>query len=424
MVTLDTDTIASVEAAIAALRRGKPIVVNDAANREDEADLILAAEHATTANVAFFLSHTSGFLCTAVTPERAEALRLPPMVTDNTDPHRTAFLVSVDFLPGSTTGIGAAERAATARALADPATDPDQLGRPGHMLPLQARAGGVLQREGHTEAAVDLCRLAGLSPTGLLCELVTPDRAQMLRGPLVPRFAAEHGLSLLSIAQLVRYRCSREQLVTRSGEADIPTSLETFRAVSYRGIDGVEHFAMVLGDIGAGENVLTRVHSECLTGDLFDSQRCDCGAQLKQATERIVAEGRGVIVYLRGHEGRGIGLGHKLRAYEIQQRLGLDTVDANLHLGLPVDSRDYGVGAHILAELGVRSVRLLTNNPEKYSGLAGYDLQILERVPLEIEPGPHNIRYMRTKRERLHHLSSESQQRDDAMSNPHRQNSG
>lgn len=403
MASLDQETRSIVESAVAAIRRGEPVIVVDDENREDEADLILAAEFATADNVAFFLKTTSGLLCTALTPQRADQLGLDAMVRDNTDPHGTAFLVSVDYLPGHTTGISAVERAATARALADPETPPEHLSRPGHMLPLRARAGGVLQREGHTEAAVDLCTLAGLSPVGLLCELVTADRRQMLRGAAVGEFAAEHGLRTLSIAQLVRYQRNHQQLVVRSGKACIPTSTAEFTAMSYRAHDGVEHFAMVLGEIGDGENVLTRVHSECLTGDLFDSQRCDCGAQLRLASERIVAEGRGVIVYLRGHEGRGIGLGHKLRAYEVQQRLGLDTIDANLHLGLPVDNRDYGVGANILADLGVRSVRLLTNNPAKYAGLAGYDLRITERVGLEIEPGPHNVRYIRTKQERLHH---------------------
>jgi 3,4-dihydroxy 2-butanone 4-phosphate synthase / GTP cyclohydrolase II len=402
-----TSAVVAVERAVKALRAGQPVAVADDEGRENEVDLILAAEYANADNVAFFLQYTSGFLCTAITAERAEQLSMTPMVSHNSDPHGTAFLVSVDYAAGCTTGISAADRAATARALADPAALPDHFRRPGHMMPLQARRGGVLRRGGHTEAAVDLCALARLRGAGLLCELVTPDRREMMRGSMAVEFAREHDLPYLTIAELVLYRRRREQLVVRSGEADIPTSLADFRAYCYRTADNVEHFAMVLGDIGAGENVITRVHSECLTGDLFDSQRCDCGAQLRAATEQIVAAGRGIVVYLRGHEGRGIGLGHKLRAYELQQRCGLDTVDANLALGFPADSRDYGVGAHILTDLGVKTVRLLTNNPAKYHGLSNYDLRIVERLPLHITPGPHNVHYIHTKRDRLNHLDAD-----------------
>ncbi len=397
--------VSPVEDAASALAAGGVVVVQDDEARENEADLVVAAEHATPATVAFFLEHTSGFLCTAITEEQARRLSLEPMVTDNTEKHGTAFLVSVDYVHGTTTGVSAADRAASALALADPRTAPEDLARPGHMLPLLARPGGVLKRAGHTEAGVELCRLAGLTPAALLCELVTPDRVGMLRGAAVERFAEEHGLPRISIASLVRRRRLAAKVVARSGEADVPTEGGTFRAVGYRStIDGTEHLALVHGDVADGREVLVRVHSECLTGDLFGSLRCDCGTQLRTAMRHIVEAGRGVIVYLRGHEGRGVGLGHKLRAYELQQRLGLDTVDANVQLGLPVDTREYGVGAQILVDLGVRRMMLMTNNPHKYSGLEGYGLQIVSRVPLQVQPTRHNVRYLTAKRDRLGHL--------------------
>jgi 3,4-dihydroxy 2-butanone 4-phosphate synthase/GTP cyclohydrolase II len=398
--------VSSIDEAVATIARGGVVVVVDDHDRENEGDLIMAAQHATPEKVAFFLEHTSGFLCTAITEQRARELDLDLMVTENTESHRTAFLVSTDYRHGTTTGISATDRAATIRALADPRTAPDDLARPGHIMPLRACEGGVLKRAGHTEAGVDLCRMAGAEPVSLLCELVTPDRLGMMRSTEIERFAAEHDLPVISVASLVRHRRLSSRLVERVGEADIPTELGDFRAVAYRStMDDHEHLALVKGDVIGGDDVLVRVHSECITGDLIGSLRCDCGPQLELSMRRIAEAGRGVIVYLRGHEGRGIGIGHKLRAYSLQQEHGLDTVDANLSLGLPVDDREYGVGAQILVDLGVRRIRLMTNNPAKYGGLTGFGLEIVERVPLETVPTVHNIAYLRAKRERLgHHL--------------------
>lgn len=394
----------TIDDAVAALAAGGAVVVLDDEDRENEADLIMAAEHATPRNVAFFLEHTSGFLCVALSPDRADVLELEPMVEDNTEAQGTAFLVSVDARVGTTTGISAGDRALTCRALADPATSPEDLARPGHVLPLRARPGGVLKRAGHTEAGVDLCRLAGLAPAALLCEMVTPDRLGMVRGGEAVEFARRHGLPVITIADLVRYRRGRTRLVKRSGEARIATPDAEFLVVAYRSVlEDVEHVALVLGDVADGEPVLARVHSECLTGDLFGSLRCDCGPQFRLALERIAQEGRGVVIYLRGHEGRGIGIGHKLRAYRLQEQ-GLDTVDANTALGLPVDTREYGVGAEILADLGVRDVLLMTNNPHKYGGLDGHGIRVAGRVSLQTKPTPHNIRYLATKRDRMGHL--------------------
>src|SRR3954447_5436837 len=388
----------SVHDALAALAEGRPVVVVDDEDRENEADLILAAEHATPEAVAYFLEHTSGLLCVSMTPERALELELELMVRDNTERHTTAFLVTVDYLPGTSTGISAGDRSSTIRALADPEARPGEFARPGHVMPLRARPGGVLQRAGHTEAGVDLCRMAGLAPTALLCEIVTPDRSRMVRTRDAAGFAAEHGLAVVSIADLVRYRRMVTRLVERTGEAQIQTPAGTFRAVSYRSTtDATEHVAFVAGDVAGRDVVLLRVHSECLTGDVFGSMRCDCGTQL-QAALRIIAEaGRGAVVSLRGHEGRGIGLGHKLQAYQLQQHQGLDTVDANIALGLPVESRDYGVGAQIVRDLGIRRVRLITNNPSKYNGLAGYGISIVGRVGLPAMATPENVAYLETK---------------------------
>ncbi|HET6731614.1 GTP cyclohydrolase II, partial [Mycobacterium sp.] len=310
----------------------------------------------------------------------------------------------VDVRVGTTTGISAADRAATSRALADPGTRPEDLARPGHVMPLRARPGGVLKRAGHTEAGIDLCQLAGTAPAALLCEMVTPDRLGMMRGPDAVEFARRHGLPIITIADLVRHRRAMTTLAERSGEATVATPEAEFRVVAYRSVlEDVEHLALVLGDVSGDEPVLVRVHSECLTGDLFDSLRCDCGPQLQLALRRIVAEGRGVVVYLRGQEGRGIGIGHKLRAYQLQEQ-GLDTVDANTALGLPVDTREYGVGAAILADLGVRKIRVMTNNPHKYSGLDGHGVEVVGRVPLQTAPTQHNIRYLEAKRDRMGHL--------------------
>jgi 3,4-dihydroxy 2-butanone 4-phosphate synthase/GTP cyclohydrolase II len=379
------------------------VVVVDDESRENEGDLVLAAEFATPEKIAFIVRHTSGLICVPLSAERCDELRLNPMVAENTDSHGTAFTESVDVRGRTTTGISAADRAATARALADPMTRPQDLSRPGHMFPLRARPAGTLKRAGHTEAAVDLARLAGCRPAGVICEIVNPD-GSMARLPRLREFAAEHGLPLISIADLVAYRYRSERLVERVASADLPTEHGPFTCIAYEGrLDGIEHVAFVRGDISGPEPVLVRVHSECLTGDVFGSRRCDCGAQLDAAMAAIAEAGAGVVVYLRGHEGRGIGLAHKIRAYSLQD-FGYDTVDANLELGLPVDDREYGIGAQILADLGVRRLRLMTNNPAKYRGLAGYDLEIVERVPMASLTTPENAVYLQTKRDRMGHL--------------------
>ncbi len=396
-------SFAPIEDAIAAIGRGEIVVVVDDEDRENEGDLIMAAEYATPEAIAFFLRHTSGFICSAITPDRARELDLPAMVDDNTEVLSTAFLVSVDLRHGTSTGISAHDRAATVQALIDPATVPLDLARPGHVLPLEARAGGVLKRAGHTEAAVDLAALAGCRPSGMLCEIVDADKTGMARLPELERFADEHGLLLISIADLIRYRRRTERLVEHIVTTELPTMAGRFTCHAFEStLDGTEHLALTMGDIVGDEPVLVRVHSECLTGDVFGSARCDCGPQLQASMEAVAERGRGVIVYLRGHEGRGIGLAHKLRAYALQDA-GRDTVDANTDLGLPVDSREYGIGAQILVELGVSRIELLTNNPAKYTGLQGYGLEIERRIELRSEPTPDNIEYLRTKRERMGH---------------------
>jgi 3,4-dihydroxy 2-butanone 4-phosphate synthase/GTP cyclohydrolase II len=397
--------LARIEQAIAAIGRGEIVVVVDDEDRENEGDLVMAAEAATPEKIAFFLAHTSGVICTPLTTERADDLQLPLMVSTNTESQRTAFTVSVDARHGTTTGISAEDRAATIKALIDPDTRPLDLSRPGHIFPLRARPGGVLKRAGHTEATIDLVAAAGLYPAGVLCELVSADKTPLARQPELERFAKSHGLVLISIADLVRYRRRKEKLVRRiAGPARIPNAYGDFVGYVYESvIDGEHHMAAVLGEITGEFDVLVRVHSECLTGDVFGSLRCDCGPQLHEAIRLIAAEGTGVVVYLRGHEGRGIGLAHKLRAYNLQEQ-GHDTVDANLELGLPVDSREYGIGAQILVDLGVTTMRLMTNNPSKYGGLEGFGLDIVERVPLSMEANPENLEYLRTKRERLGHL--------------------
>ena len=396
--------LASIEEAIEQLRRGGMVVVVDDEDRENEGDLIMAAEDVTGESMAFFLEYTSGVFCVPLEASRADELDLPLMVVANTEAQRTAFTVTVDFRHGTSTGISAGDRAATVRALIDPATLPTDLNRPGHIFPLRYRPGGVLKRAGHTEATVDLCRLAGKYPSGVLCEIVTKDKSDMARLPELEVFAAEHGLPLVSIADLIRYRRHHEKLVKRIAEATLPTEHGEFQAVVFESVlDAEQHMALVYGDIEGLENVLVRVHSECLTGDALGSLRCDCGPQLQAALAKVAAEGAGVVVYLRGHEGRGIGLGHKIRAYALQEN-GVDTVDANLELGLPIDSREYGIGAQILVDLGVTSMRLMTNNPTKYGGLEGFGLDIVERVALESRPTAFNIDYLRTKRERMGHL--------------------
>ena len=392
-----------IENAIDAIARGEAVVVVDDANRENEGDLIIAAEKTTPEAMGFMVRHTSGVVCMPLEGTRLDELHLPMMVAENTTAYRTAFTVSVDAKGGTTTGISAADRATTVHALIDPETRPDDLARPGHIFPLRYREGGVLKRAGHTEAAVDLARLAGLSPAGVLAEVVNDD-GTMARLPELERFAAEHDLAMISIADLIRYRRHREKLVRRISEARIPTKYGEFTAYVFESLlDGTEHMAFVRGEVAGKSNVLVRVHSECLTGDVFGSIRCDCGLQLDLALERVAEENEGVIVYLRGHEGRGIGLGHKLRAYTLQDQ-GRDTVEANVELGFPIDSREYGIGSQILVDLGITTMRVMTNNPAKYGGLEGYGLEIVERVPLRSRPTDENIAYLRAKQEKMGHL--------------------
>ena len=394
---------ASIPEAIAEIREGRIVIVVDDADRENEGDLIMAAEKVTPEAIAFIVRHSSGVICAPLVGERLDELHIPLMVATNTDHQRTAFTVSVDARQGVTTGISAADRATTIRAMIDARTGPEDISRPGHIFPLRYREGGVLKRAGHTEAAVDLARLAGLYPAGVLCETVNDD-GTMARLPDLVRFSEIHGLKIISIADLIQYRRKKEVLVSLVAEATIPAETGEWRSYAYESVvDGRTHVALVLGEIGDGEKVLTRVHSECLTGDVFGSLRCDCGRQLKIAMARIAEEQRGVILYIRGHEGRAIGLAHKLRAYRLQDE-GRDTVEANLELGFPADPRDYGIGAQILVDLGVKTMRLLTNNPAKRAGLEGYGLAIDERIPLQTEPTAENIGYLRTKQEKLGHL--------------------
>jgi 3,4-dihydroxy 2-butanone 4-phosphate synthase/GTP cyclohydrolase II len=400
---VDAGVFATIPEAIDDIAQGRIVIVVDDADRENEGDLIVAAEKVTPETIAFMVRYTSGVICMPVLGERLDELRIPLMVAANTDHQGTAFTVSVDARRGVTTGISAADRAMTIRTVIDPATQPEDVLRPGHIFPLRYREGGVLRRAGHTEAAVDLARLAGLYPAGVLCETVNDD-GTMARLPDLARFAKEHDLRLISIADLIEYRRRREVLVERVATATIPTSWGEFRTYAYESVvDGRTHVALVLGEIGDGADVMTRVHSECLTGDVFGSLRCDCGSQLERAFELIGKEGRGAVLYIRGHEGRAIGLTHKLRAYELQDQ-GRDTVEANIELGFAADQREYGIGAQILTDLGVRTMRLLTNNPDKRAGLEGHGLSIVERIPLETEPTPHNIGYLRTKAEKLGHL--------------------
>ncbi|MFH0516882.1 3,4-dihydroxy-2-butanone-4-phosphate synthase [Streptomyces sp. M41] len=446
-------TLDPVEQAIADIAAGRPIVVVDDEDRENEGDLVIAAEKVTPEIVAFMMSECRGLICAPMESDELDRLGLPQMVDDNTESMKTAFTVSVDASAahGVTTGISASDRATTLRLLADGGAEPADFVRPGHIFPLRARSGGVLVRNGHTEAAVDLARLAGLRPAGAIVEIAGED-GEMLRLPELIPFARKHGLTIISIEDLIAHRRRLERpapaeqdpdpapagqnptttgqtpalgdqrpapsdqhpglsvqrrpaepLVRREAEVHLPTAHGTFTAYGYRSAaDGVEHVALVHGELGDGEDVVVRIHSECLTGDVFHSLRCDCGPQLEASLERIQAEGRGVVVYLRGHEGRGIGLMSKLRAYELQER-GRDTLDANLELGLPADARDYGAGAQILADLGVRSVRLLTNNPDKTDALVSHGIEVADREPMPVVAGEHNLRYLRTKRDRMGH---------------------
>jgi 3,4-dihydroxy 2-butanone 4-phosphate synthase / GTP cyclohydrolase II len=403
-----TTRLDTVERAIADIAAGRIVVVVDDEARENEGDIVFAATKATPELMAFTIRHSSGVICVPMPAPMLDRLEIPLMTPHNRERMRTAYTLSVDARDGVSTGISAADRAHTARVLADSATEPGDLTRPGHVFPLRYREGGVLVRRGHTEAAVDLARLAGLTPAGVLVELVNDD-GTMKRAPQLRAFADEHGLAMISIEDLVRYRHRTEMLVERVAETTLPTRYGEFRAYGYRStIDGSEHLALVYGDAvsrgpsSGGEPVLTRVHSECLTGDVFGSQRCDCGPQLDEALERVVEAGRGVVVYLRGHEGRGIGLVAKLQAYGLQD-LGRDTVDANLDLGLPADARHYGAASQVLRDLGVTNVRLLTNNPDKSESLEDFGVHVDAQVPLTPRPNQHNLAYLRTKRDRMGH---------------------
>jgi 3,4-dihydroxy 2-butanone 4-phosphate synthase/GTP cyclohydrolase II len=399
---IDGDVYVSIEEAVERIARGEQIVVVDDADRENEGDLIFAAEKVTPEAINFMARHARGLICVSLTPERCDALDLPPMVEKNTSVHETAFTVSVEASHGTTTGISAHDRAATVRALVDPTTGPSDLKRPGHMFPLRARRGGVLKRAGHTEAGIDLARLAGLEPAAVLCEVMDED-GQMARLPRLIEFAREHGLGLTTVADLIAYRMRTEQLVEQVAGPLLPTEFGAFRIYAYRNtVTNEEHVALVMGDIDPEEPVLVRVHSQCLTGDVFSSARCDCGVQLDAALSLIATEGKGVLLYLL-QEGRGIGLFNKLRAYELQDA-GKDTVEANLHLGFKADPRDYGTGAQILHDLGARRLRLMTNNPKKYAALRGFGLEIVERVALEIPPNDANRAYLEAKKLKMGHL--------------------
>ncbi len=396
--------LASVEEAIEEYRRGNFVIIVDDEGRENEGDLTLPAQHVTPEAINFMLRYTSGIICVPVTGERLDELRIPMMVGNNQSRYGTAFTVSVDARYNVTTGVSAHDRAQCVRALIDTRTRPDDLVMPGHVYPLRAREGGVLVRAGHTEATVDVCRLAGLYPAAVLCELMNRD-GTMMRLPQLKRFGQRHGIKVITINQLIRHRIQRERLVERLAESVMPTRFGEFKIYAYRSaIDPDEHAALVLGEISPSEPVLVRVHSQCVTGDVFGSLRCDCGEQIQLALQQIAEESRGVFVYMR-QEGRGIGFCNKIRAYALQDNHGLDTVEANEALGFPPDRRDYGIGMQILLDLGVRKIRLLTNNPSKRAGLEGYGLEVVERVPIMATPNPHNWRYLETKRDKLgHHI--------------------
>jgi 3,4-dihydroxy 2-butanone 4-phosphate synthase/GTP cyclohydrolase II len=399
---LDGFRLASVEEAAAEFRRGRFVIIVDDEDRENEGDLVIAAERITAEAVNFMATHARGLICLALTEQRCDELQLPPMVDHNTSPHQTAFCVSIEARHRTTTGISAADRANTVLTAVDPATKPADLLRPGHMFPLRARAGGVLQRAGHTEASVDLARISGLYPGAVICEVMDVD-GSMARLPRLCEIALEHGFKVVTVRDLIAYRLHTERLVERVAAPLLPTRYGTFRAVAYRSrLTGEEHVALVMGDLDPEEPVLVRVHSQCLTGDVFGSSRCDCGPQLETAMERIAAERKGVLLYLL-QEGRGIGLVNKLCAYELQDG-GADTVEANQRLGFLPDQRDYGMGAQILRDLGVRRMRLMTNNPAKYVAMGGYGLEIVERVPLEVPPTEHTRRYLEAKKTKMGHL--------------------
>lgn len=393
---------ATIEEAIAEIAAGRMLIVVDDEGRENEGDFVLGAEKATPEAINFMATHGRGLICMPLAGERLDELQIPPMTERNTSEQGTAFHVSIGAKGRITTGISAADRAATIQAAIDPATQPEDISRPGHVFPLRARPGGVLERAGHTEASVDLARLAGLYPGGVICEIMNPD-GTMARRPQLEEVAREHGLKMVTVEDLIRYRRRTERLVERVTTVQLPTEYGEFVAHGYRSlVDDSTHVALVVGEVAGAENVLVRVHSECLTGDVFHSLRCDCGDQLAEALRLVQAEGRGVVLYLVGHEGRGIGLANKLMAYKLQEE-GADTVEANEALGFPADLRDYGIGAQILVDLGLSSVRLLTNNPKKLVGLEGYGLHVSEVVPLQVACKPENLRYMKTKKDKMEH---------------------
>jgi 3,4-dihydroxy 2-butanone 4-phosphate synthase / GTP cyclohydrolase II len=400
-----TSPFASIEEAIEAVRAGRTIIVIDDEDRENEGDLFVAASTVTAESINFMARHGRGLICLALMPDRLNRLEIPLEASNNAARRDTAFCVSIDAQHGTSTGISAADRARTVKVALAPETKPQDLARPGHVFPLRARAGGVMVRAGHTEAAVDLARIAGLEPAGVICEIMNED-GTMARVPELTKFAKKHGLLMVTIADLIKYRMRTERLVKRVASADLPTEQAAFRIFAYENqLDNETHIALVRGEIGDGKDVLVRVHSKCLTGDVFHSGRCDCGAQLETALSRIAKEGRGVLLYLN-QEGRGIGLANKIRAYELQDQ-GLDTVEANERLGFKADQRDYGIGAQILSDLGVKTMRLLTNNPRKFVGLQGYGLAISEAVPLEIPASDSTRKYLKTKKDKLgHRLSS------------------
>ncbi|MDI6872927.1 bifunctional 3,4-dihydroxy-2-butanone-4-phosphate synthase/GTP cyclohydrolase II [Candidatus Solincola sp.] len=393
----------TIEEAIEEIRAGRIIIVVDDEDRENEGDFVMAAEKVTPEAINFMAKYGRGLICMPCIASRLDELNIHPMVADNTSTHETAFTVSIGAKGKITTGISAYDRAVTIKTVLDPNTRPEDISKPGHVFPLRAREGGVLRRAGHTEAAVDLARLAGLYPAGVICEIMNED-GTMARVPQLVEIKKRFGLKMITIEDLIRYRNRKEKLVRRVAEVRMPTQYGEFTAIGYESlVDGRCHLALVKGEVAGQENVLVRVHSECLTGDVFGSLRCDCGLQLRKALQMIEEEGRGVLLYIIGHEGRGIGLPHKLRAYELQEE-GKDTVEANLELGFPPDARDYGIGAQILQDLGLTTMRLLTNNPAKRVGLEGYGLKVVERIPLVVEPCEENYAYLKAKKEKLNHL--------------------